>query len=286
MNLTRKVLAICLFRLEKFQNNPSLKYWMEELIDFSDERFWVEDVTWTTSPPDPVEWVLLAVETAGVSRHLTGRYYMSDPFQVNYDEYPATQGYQKWLGKWEVGDGRIAYDLEIRENKKNLTYMAAGWEDDTDEIPLYYNLADGGLEFRSLITNESLTLPDGSKGYEIFTATVYSDRYQGYYTLNDNNILAIARFTEDDKASIEPLPIYYTDDWTVEYPFCMSFVAYNYDESDDSIYGYHGYDELPHFPMTMTRKSSLDHATNSFHNGSASMSDAPLAIGRRTGKVR
>lgn len=279
------ILAVCLFRYEKYRSNPSLKYWMEKMIDYSDERFWVEDVTWTTSPPDPVEWVLLAVETAGVSRHLTGRYYMSDPFQVNYDEYPATQGYQKWLGKWEVGDGRISYTLDIREDKKNQTYIASGWENRSDQITLLFDGELGDLKFVTQLVDEHYTFSDGRLGYKYFTAFFYNEEDDQFYDYDyTNELIAVASFTEDDKASIRPVPIT-MNSGRIDYPHYMQFVIYPVVD-DGYIYFYNEADELPHLPMTMTRKSSLDHATNSFHNGSGSLSDAPFAACRRTGKVR
>ena len=149
---------------------------------------------------------------------------MSDPFQVNYDEYPATQGYQKWLGKWEVGDGRISYTLDIREDKKNQSFIASGWENRSDEFTILYDIVEGGLKFVTQLVDEHYTFSDGKLGYKYFTAFFYNEEDDQFYDDDyTNELIAVASFTEDDKASIRPVPIT-MDSGRIDYPHYMQFV--------------------------------------------------------------
>ncbi|MBR6933493.1 MAG: hypothetical protein IKH49_09350 [Bacteroidales bacterium] len=47
---------------------------------------------------------------------------------VNIPEETPTESYNKWIGEWNIGDGKIIYPISIEKGEANYTYIIRGWE--------------------------------------------------------------------------------------------------------------------------------------------------------------
>ncbi|MBQ9892474.1 MAG: hypothetical protein IJM35_04890 [Bacteroidales bacterium] len=62
----------------------------------------------------------------------TGDYAVSN---ITVKEDPATDGFKRWLGKWNVKGTKVSYDIEITSLENNFVFRVDGWECGEDIDP-------------------------------------------------------------------------------------------------------------------------------------------------------
>lgn len=200
--------------------------------------------------------------------------------EVEVPEAEAYDHFNKWLGQWNVSDGKISYDIEIDKYDNNLSFLVYGWETgenaeyDMDQMAnegyrlmfeAYYDAAAqqmalhpitygyltqagdtlfGLYGFFQLELNDGTTATEFSFGYEfdsnkIGVGTLEEDGQKGKFTGADVNMIVY----DGNGAYVGTLPIEYL--W-------FQYAAINLND-----WSYSPYNEVPKFPMSVTRTGDL-----------------------------
>ena len=201
-------------------------------------------------------YFLMIVETEGETPNLTGEYYVSEPFALDYGAPLAS--YSRWLGQWQVGDGEVTYHVTIAEREVNRSFTISGWEDYDDEIYASFHPQDGTLSLNSQIVEDDCDFGEDGRGQVVFSAICHNEADQNNYFLTLNNRMAFAYFTDANTATLEPELVTFFDG-EVSPCMTMQFFIIFYSEPNYA-YESHPIEQVPHFPMTMVRESITPHA--------------------------
>ncbi len=102
-------------------------------------------------------WLMFLVGMDG-DGYITGSYAETS---VNIPEETPTEGYNKWIGEWNIGNGKIVYPVSIEKSEANYTYILRGWETgdsidsakgeqmDQEYLEAEYDNYNGNLYFKS-----------------------------------------------------------------------------------------------------------------------------------------
>jgi hypothetical protein len=243
-----ETIAASLLMSIAFEYNNDLKYWLESVVD--NDYFLLDyGPVANFGPVEQTEWFLIVVGTEGVSYNLSGKYYKSAPIHVDYGG--ALESYDKWLGKWSVGDDKVRFNLWIEQGNINYEYIAYGWENFADEFPIRFDPGTGDLKFLASVTMPD-HIDDNNVLMDIAFSGLYYDRLdKAYYTFGKGGYLAEAKLIDENKASISPCTTDFSDGEDY-YLSTMQFIGY---PKGDNYHYFHWSDpdEVPHFPMTMER---------------------------------
>lgn len=233
------------------------------------------------------------------NKKLTGEYAYC---KFNVDEETPTDEYLSWLGNWTVTDGRISYNIQIRQEEANQVYMIDGWEVvenpgtdwvqmDLESLEAEFEPSDGKMYFISqyITTYEDSDL-DGEKVDELFLGIIDYDgitEEMGLYIVPDEYIdLAYAEQDDEESVSIRPCDISVNvgnDRFEGKF-FCMQYV---YQEVSNGYWHYYNQDTVSFFdnsgsfrPLSMVRTKAPVAVPSSItrRNGKQTLSgeDKPL----------
>lgn len=188
--------------------------------------------------------------------------------------------FTKWLGDWKITGAsksdptkEISYDLKITSSDANYLVNITGWEegkinaDDTDMsgyiLEAQYDRFTKTLLFKSLyLETEKI---DGKEYDLCFYGNFYYDGSMnfndievGEHVVTDNIIIAESTKLSGDgtNAKVEGLNFNFEHNNRTYRTVLtsMQYYAYPLDENDLGIYSKH--DDVPVFPLTMTRTSA------------------------------
>lgn len=176
------------------------------------------------------------------------------------EEEQPTDEYSRWLGNWKVGKGNVTYDITVSQEEANFVYRIDGWEAgcitetgtvmDQEYLEAFFD--DGYLYFTSqyiqTYEEEYLGTLD-----ELFLGQIDYDgihHAQGLYIIQDEGIdLARAFFDARGQVVFEPCRVVADIDGET---FDTYFYNMQYFCTDGKMW-YHYNDNVPAFPLTMTR---------------------------------
>lgn len=204
--------------------------------------------------------------------NLTGDYAILD---FTIEEETPTENYLRWTGEWQFtgkskkdGNTDITYNVNISSEDANYLYTIRGWE--TGEglrndmsnysIEAIYDKFNGTMYFKGLYL-ETYTENDESYDFCFFGNFMYdgsagfTDMTPGEYTITDYVAIAEAFMISDESASIESCGLDFSHDGTIYGTKFTSMQYFDLPYSTNNIFTYN--DDVPEFPITMSRASSL-----------------------------
>lgn len=172
---------------------------------------------------------------------LTGLYAYSDVFQPYEEEM--TEAYASWIGDWVfTGANGVAFDINIRKDKSNKTFVMTGWEG--EEASHCEVIIDWYGDSWMIWSQHILSGSDPTYGnYDIYFCPVNTENGKGYI---GDYPMCIGTVTEDGSRLVG---IYQEEGFTFTH---MQFLA----EWPDGLYRVTHTTEFPTFPITVTPASS------------------------------
>lgn len=182
------------------------------------------------------DYIAMAIG-ASEDGELTGLYAYSDVFQPYEEEM--TEAYASWIGDWVfTGANGVAFDINIRKDKSNKTFVMTGWEGEEashcEVIIDWYG--DSWMIWSQHIRSGS----DPTYGnYDIYFCPVNTENGKGYI---GDYPMCIGAVTEDGSRMVG---IYQEEGFTFTH---MQFLA----QWPDGLYRVTHTTEFPTFPITVT----------------------------------
>lgn len=172
---------------------------------------------------------------------LTGLYAYSDVFQPYEEEM--TEAYASWIGDWVfTGANGVAFDINIRKDKSNKTFVMTGWEG--EEASHCEVIIDWYGDSWMIWSQHILSGSDPTYGnYDIYFCPVNTENGKGYI---GDYPMCIGAVTEDGSRLVG---IYQEEGFTFTH---MQFLA----KWPDGLYRVTHTTEFPTFPITVTPASS------------------------------
>ena len=150
----------CLSLLKEFFETEA-RYLREDAFNYKEkvtDYFYYEDVQdYLLDRIRMGNWLMFLVGMDG-DGYITGSYAETS---VNIPEETPTEGYNKWIGEWNIGNGKIVYPVSIEKSEANYTYILRGWETgdsidsakgeqmDQEYLEAEYDNYNGNLYFKS-----------------------------------------------------------------------------------------------------------------------------------------
>jgi len=204
---------------------------------------------------DSGDWVAYAIGV-DYNGNFTGTY---SEYEFTLEQDEPTAEYTAWLGDWTITDGKISYDLNIQAYENNYKFWVTGWEYDDEYVS----------------GNEYGFITEYDKSTDVMTFfSQYLDSYQynnlyydvlfmgeinyngNLYIITDGDLdLAYAK-KDGDSASVTAASV----DVSFDNSSSISTTFYDmrfadYESTNDTWYIYTE-EDLPAFPLTMTKSSS------------------------------
>ena len=200
------------------------------------------------------DYIAMAIG-ASADGELTGLYAYSEVFQPYEEEM--TDAYASWIGDWTfTGANGVAFDINIRKDKSNKTFVMTGWEGEEashcEVIIDWYG--DSWMIWSQHIRSGS----DPTYGnYDIYFCPVNTENGKGYI---GDYPMCIGAVTEDGSRMVG---IYQEEGFTFTH---MQFLA----QWPDGLYRVTHTTEFPTFPITVT--PATKNSTYSVRNEAAAKS--------------
>lgn len=211
------------------------------------------------------DYIAMAIG-ASEDGELTGLYAYSEVFQPYEEEM--TDAYASWIGDWVfTGANGVAFDINIRKDKSNKTFVMTGWEGEEashcEVIIDWYG--DSWMIWSQHIRSGS----DPTYGnYDIYFCPVNTENGKGYI---GDYPMCIGAVTEDGSRMVG---IYQEEGFTFTH---MQFLA----QWPDGLYRVTHTTEFPTFPITVT--PATKNSTYSVRNEAAA--DSPK-VERKEADIR
>ncbi len=180
---------------------------------------------------------------------LTGKYALSEPFHP--EEIEVDEGYGKWIGTWRIEDASgVGYDVTISEGIAGMTYQMAGWQEEdimslygeTYSVPLEYDAESGNLVFKA---GEVGTL------YGYYPVYFLGSMIESGLVSGNYDIASAAFGVDENTATVNAADVPLSDG-SVFRPETMQIFLFD----GSGWYSCSDIENLPAFPMTMTKVSS------------------------------
>ena len=213
-------------------------------------------------------WLMFLVGMDG-DGYITGSYAETS---VNIPEETPTEGYNKWIGEWNIGNGKIVYPVSIEKSEANYTYILRGWETgdsidsakgeqmDQEYLEAEYDNYNGNLYFKSQYLG---TYTENNVGIdELFLGKIDyqggSTAENGIWIITDEGLDLAAGVMNEGNASATVSGCNVNvnlGNKTVETVF--SFMQYIAAYMNGNNVEYSEYNQnVPQFPLTMDRTRS------------------------------
>ena len=198
-------------------------------------------------------WTAFLVELDGKGA-VTGNY-AEETFTISEED--PSDAYLSWLGRWEVTNGRVGYELTVSPLDNNYLYRVDGWECgeaagdfqmDQEYLETEFWAPDGCMYFISQFLGSYEDEKFGTVD-ELFLGRIFDSG--GYTVITDEGLdLAVASFT-GDKAELRPMNVTLSTsggDYTTTFD---SMLYYMWVHSSEEYVPYHS--NAARLPLTMTR---------------------------------
>lgn len=206
------------------------------------------------------DWIAVSF---GISNgKLTGDYTL---LKFTIKEESPEENYLKWLGTWEITDGKTAYNLTLKQSEANFAITVSGWETgfggNSDaknySFETYYDRWTGSMVFLS----QAFTWFKGTDGHFYDVCLLGNFYYpggaslaEGSYVLTDDLNIAEAIMRPDGRfADVTACRVNVQISEDEFYETSFTSMQY-YDVSDYDLFTYN--EIVPQFPLTMTKLSS------------------------------
>ncbi len=182
------------------------------------------------------DYIAMAIG-ASEDGELTGLYAHSEVFQPYEEEM--TPEYEAWIGDWTfTGANGVAFDINIRKDKNNKTFVMTGWEG--EEASHCKVIIDWYGDSWMIWSQHILSGSDPTYGnYDIYFCPVNTENGKGYI---GDYPMCIGAVTEDGSRMVG---IYQEEGFTFTH---MQFLA----QWPDGLYRVTHTTEFPTFPITVT----------------------------------
>ena len=253
-------------------------YLAQTLENYADFGVTIDDFTYTGSETAYIDKLrhgsyngyMIGVDANGKA---TGDYAVCS-FTVA--EATPTDAFKKWLGTWDIGDGKTTFRITVSSAEANEYYTVTGWEagetmeaDFSDySFETSFDAEKGTMNFFTQWLNEET---DEQGTFQVgFYGMLSGD---GGPDLEDGDVMATATLSDDTHAAVAAQSIEYYADESGSKTTVYDFVSMQYLGYDDEYY-YEFDNTVPGFPMSMTRISgaagtSLRPALRSYSSVSA-----------------